>query len=380
MEQTMKNYGWATASEFLGDRIVYRNLVPLDQQLPGLSDCASGLRLPPGRIPRKHELDYARVVATLLNEARAFENPKQPIMRLVFVGDTELLDATAFANLCQVTGWPGLAFIADETDDTPAFRLSQAGKGGLYLANRWSALEAFDEYCQQTRQPVAEETAVVIDLDKTILGARRRNSKMIDWSRSRAMQLTIAGLLDENLDAQAFQGVYQVFNQAEFHSFTSDNQDYLAYVCLMSLAGVVDSTQLAQAIRQGELTRIEQFIDQMDARQEKLPASVREVHKEVFDCTQAGDPTPFKAFRRMEYEITVSVMGCLETHAPVDALLEREITLTQEVRRMALEWGRRGALIFGLSDKPDEASVPSAEMAAQGFQPLHRTPTHAVGI
>jgi hypothetical protein len=70
------------------------------------------------------------------------------------------------------------------------------------------------------------------------------------------------------LDAQAFQGVYRVFNQAEFHSFTSDNQDYLAYVCLMVLAGVVDSSRLAQAIRQGALTRFEQFIDQMDGRQD----------------------------------------------------------------------------------------------------------------
>jgi hypothetical protein len=380
MEPGMKNYGWAAASEFLGDRIVYRNLLPLDRKLPGLAECAPSLGLLAGRIPRKHELDYARVVARLLNDARALENPKQPITRLVFIGDTELLDAAAFANLCRVTGWPGLAFIGDETGDPPAFRLSHAGEGGLYLANRWSALEAFDEYCRQSRHPVAEGTAVVIDLDKTILGARRRNSKMIDWTRSRAMQLTIAGLLDEDLDAQAFQEVYRLFNQAEFHAFTSDNQDYLAYVCLMVLAGIVDSSRLAQAIRQGTLTRFEQFIEQMDRRQQALPASVSDVHKEVFDCTRAGNPTPFKAFRRMEYEITVSAMGCLETDAPVDELLEREITLTQEVRRMALEWGQRGALVFGLSDKPDEASLPSAELAARGFQPLHRARTHAVGI
>jgi hypothetical protein len=101
MEPGMKNYGWAAASEFLGDRIVYRDLVPLDQELPGLAECASSLGLPTGRIPRKHELDYARVVASLLTEARALENPKQPITRLVFVGDTELLDGTAFANLAR---------------------------------------------------------------------------------------------------------------------------------------------------------------------------------------------------------------------------------------------------------------------------------------
>ena len=94
MPPEMKNYGWAAASDFLGDRIVYRNLVPFDLELPGLGDLASSFGIPSGRIPRKHELDYARVVARLLNEARVLENPQQPITRLVFIGDTELLDGT----------------------------------------------------------------------------------------------------------------------------------------------------------------------------------------------------------------------------------------------------------------------------------------------
>ena len=32
----MKNYGLATIHQFLGDRVVYRNLAPLDDSLPGL--------------------------------------------------------------------------------------------------------------------------------------------------------------------------------------------------------------------------------------------------------------------------------------------------------------------------------------------------------
>jgi hypothetical protein len=39
----------------------------------------------------------------------------------------------------------------------------------------------------------------------------------------------------------------------------------------------------------------------------------------------------------------------------------------------------RGCLVLGLSDKPDEASLPAPALAAQGYLPLHRTPTHAVG-
>jgi hypothetical protein len=49
------------------------------------------------------------------------------------------------------------------------------------------------------------------------------------------------------------------------------------------------------------------------------------------------------------------------------------------VRALALDWAKRGALVFGLSDKPDEASIPTPELAKQGFQPIHSTPTHIVG-
>jgi hypothetical protein len=72
-------------------------------------------------------------------------------------------------------------------------------------------------------------------------------------------------------------------------------------------------------------------------------------------------------------------MGCLPDDTPLDKLLENEILVTQEVRRWVLTWAQRGALVFGLSDKPDEASLPSPELAAQGFQPIHQTLTHVVG-
>jgi hypothetical protein len=72
-------------------------------------------------------------------------------------------------------------------------------------------------------------------------------------------------------------------------------------------------------------------------------------------------------------------MGCLPDTASVEALFAEEIVITQEVREIALEWHDRGALLFGLSDKPDEASLPTPEQAAQGVLPIHRVETHAVG-
>jgi hypothetical protein len=38
-----------------------------------------------------------------------------------------------------------------------------------------------------------------------------------------------------------------------------------------------------------------------------------------------------------------------------------------------------GVLVFGLSDKPDEASIPLPEDARRGYRAIHRTPMKIVG-
>jgi hypothetical protein len=60
-------------------------------------------------------------------------------------------------------------------------------------------------------------------------------------------------------------------------------------------------------------------------------------------------------------------------------MLEEELLITQEVRAVALDWREQGALLFGLSDKPDEASLPDDALAARGYRPIHQMETHAVG-
>ena len=49
------------------------------------------------------------------------------------------------------------------------------------------------------------------------------------------------------------------------------------------------------------------------------------------------------------------------------------------MRETALWLKARGCLLLTMSDKPDEATLPTPELASQGYQPLHRTPTTAVG-
>ncbi len=383
----MKVFGKTTISEFLGDLIVYRNLMPIDPRLPGLDALRDQVGLPAGRLPRKSETDYARVIVYLLQRARMLDAPEMSIKRLIYVGDTRLNDGNAFANLCRAGGWSGLAFIGHE-DDKPARIETVAAPGvdegtdnppTLYLSNRWSALSDFDRFCAARHFPIDAATAIVVDLDKTAMGARGRNAHVIDQVRVLAVRHTVADLLGDAFDESAFRTAYTQLNQSEFHPFTTDNQDYLAYICLILGSGLYDLPAVVRDVREGRLTHFAQFIDQVDKKVDTMPPALASVHSEIHTNVRAGDPTPFKSFRLNEYRATVGHMGQLGEDASVQELLVNEIVITQEVRAQALEWRARGALLFGLSDKPDEASVPGEALAAQGYAAIHRTETHAVG-
>ena len=377
---SLRAYPKTDLGEILGDRVVYRNLRPADPRLPALPDFGEALGLPVGRIPRKSETDYARAIVYLLRQARALDAPRTALRRLIYLGDTRLNDGAAFANLCLEGDWGGAAFIGAETGAPEAFQIEANPTGEvLFLANRWTLLETFERYCVERGQPIDEETAVVVDLDKTALGARGRNAHVIDQARVQAINDVVAALLGDSFDRVAFQAAYDELNAVDYHPFTQDNQDYLAYICLIISSGLYDLPGVLAGVRQGRLNSFEGFIEQVEGRPELLQPELAELHREIYANVQRKDPTPFKAFRRKEYLATVARMGQLDDSAPVEQMLGEEIVITQEVRALALEWLARGALLFGLSDKPDEASMPDSEAAAAGLLPIHRTATHAVG-
>jgi hypothetical protein len=382
----MKVYGRTTVSEYLGDLVVYRNLTPIDPRLAGLDTIRAQVGLRSGRLPRKSEPEYARVIVHLLRQARALEAPGTPIERLIYIGDTRLNDGTAFTNLCQAGGWPGLAFIAAETDEPIRVEIVTASTATendagplLFLANRWAALPDFARFCAERGFAIDAGTAIVVDLDKTALGARGRNAHVIDRARVQAVRDTVADLLDEAFDAAAFRSAYDQLNQQEFHPFTADNQDYLAYICLVLGSGLFSLDDVTSDVESGRLRTFLQFIDQVDQRVEEMRPDLADIHANIYANVRAGDPTPFKAFRYNEYRTTIACLGQMDNHASIRELLANEIVITQEVRALALAWRKRGVLLFGLSDKPDEASIPSAALAAQGYQAIHQTETHAIG-
>jgi hypothetical protein len=378
--EAMRIYGQAALSEFLGDRVVYRNLKPADPELTGIDQLRPQIGLPARYIPRKNEVDYGRVIVDFLRQARRQDDPSGEVDRLIYVGDTRLLDTTAFSNMCLAGGWPGLAFICAENSQPLAVELESVGKDQtLYLANRWSALQDFDQFCMTQALPPVEGTAVVVDLDKTVLGARGRNDHVIDQVRLQAVEGTVEELLGEGFDLAEFQCAYYPLNQPEFHHFTADNQDYLAYICLILGSGLFTFKKLIEEIHAGRMATFRQFINSVEERKVELPGRLATIHHEIYLNFQSGDPTPFKAFRRNEYLSTIRRFGTFDQTTPIEQLLAEEILITQEVREIAQEWHRRGATLFGLSDKPDEASTPTLELARQGYQPIHRALTHSVG-
>lgn len=368
-------HGVTSLADALGDFVVYRNLTPADSRLPGVKSLWRGLGWAEYRLPRKTDLEYAQVLAAILKQARALES-RTALEHLLFVGDTKLLDGSAFNNLRQASGWTGFAFIARDEADKPE---SVTMEGDWYLANRWQGLPAFLDFAQKQGIPLDARTALVIDLDKTFIGARGRNDKLIDAARLEGVQRTISGLLGARFDQPAFDAAYAELNQPPFHPFTADNQDYLAYICLMLGAGMYKLDGLIGMIRSGAMRSFHEFIAQVNARRAEIPeAGLRQIHDDIWGCVQQGDPTPFKAFRYNEYLCTAARFGDLPGADAARALKER-IVITQEVREAALSLKAKGALLFGVSDKPDEASLPQPAQAAQGWGALHRLKTLAVG-
>jgi hypothetical protein len=368
-------------SNIWGDFIVFRNLIPADKRLPTFQDLKGILFDGEIPLPRKVEPAYGRVVAEILARARRLELPRSQLKRLIFLGDTRLLDGTAFQNLCLAGEWPGWAFIG--RDDLKASKANQVEGdeyiGQFFISNRWSGLGDFLGYLVDQGVRLDEETALVIDMDKTSVGARGRNDKPIDEARLEGVRLTVADLLGASFNESAFRDVYHTLNQPVYHPFTADNQDYLAYICLMLGTSLFTFEQVVQEVQESSLSSFFEFIQRVQERRAELGSgSLGAIHDQVWAYVQANDPTPFKAFRYNEYFCTAGRFGGAQDE-PISQLLTERIVITAEVQEFAAELRQRGALVFGLSDKPDEASFPTAEQVRQGMKPLHQLETLVVG-
>ncbi|MEZ4618169.1 MAG: hypothetical protein R2867_22010 [Caldilineaceae bacterium] len=376
----LQSFGMAKLADFFDDFVIYRNLEPLDRRIKGLKSAGYKMGLTSDRIPRKFEPDYAKAAMWFAEEAQQLRGVETPLAELIFVGDTLLNDGQAYRNLRSLSGWAGSCFIgADRMDHEPAAEISE--EDFLYNANRWSAMGEWTAWTVDQGLKLDQRTVVIVDIDKTALGAKGRNDQVIDKARIEGIFRTMDSVLGANFDQAAFERQYSELNRARYHSLTADNQDFLAYICLVLNTGIIGFEDLLTQFNNGSLHDFEQFLRWVDSRMmgggARMGEAFRQVHEAVGASLRIGDPTPFKRFRREEFQSTAARMGNLAKDASIQQILQEEITLTQEVCELSAWLQKRGCLLICLSDKPQEASCPPRPNAE--YPPLHKITTHRVG-
>jgi hypothetical protein len=362
-------------ADMMGSRVVYRNLEPVDPGIAGLQAAWQAAGLDHYYIPRKTTPEYARVIWHFMHEAQRLRGVGRPIERVLMVGDSARNDGAVAHNLapyCAARGFIGMDALARP-------RQVAIEQEIIMVANRWNALVDLMAWLEADGLACDEAMAMVIDLDKTSLGARGRNDGVIDAARVQAAERMARDTLGDALDEAAFRSLYARLNQTRYHYLTEDNQDYVAYICLMVAGQALPEQRFWAALEDGSLKDIQGFCARCEQAAADMADGLRQVHREVYDGVAAGDPTPFKAFRRLEFLETIARMDALPDEATPEAVLAREIVLTAEVSDLACKLAAQGVLVFGLSDKPDEASIPDAEAAAQGLRAIHETPMKVYG-
>ena len=392
----VENFGLSSLDELIGDLVVYRKLEPLTRQIPGLKSARHLLGLPNDVVPRKQDESYAQVAMWILEQAQ--KRRAAAVDELLFIGDTLSGDGHTFQVMRSLraagdlslddgarddgsAALPSVCFIGNEKADEPEQFIANDGTG-MFEANRWSQLVDWIRWAQQSGLRLGENTAVVLDLDKTAIGARGRNNRAIDVARLKGLYRTVGSLLGDKFNAKLFTQHYEHLNRARFHHLTGDNQDYLAYICLVLNNDGLDCADLLQRVEGGAVQTFEQFVRYAEvciAGGGRVSEAMRQAHEAVNTAVSQGDPTPFKQFRRAEFVATLEHMNNLADDVPAQERFHQEICITQEVRETVLWLKERGCLIISFSDKPDESSIPH-RTRHRGKPPIHKAKTHAIGV
>ncbi|WP_129629741.1 hypothetical protein [Candidatus Oscillochloris fontis] len=347
-----------TIADLTSDRVYYRDLEPCDPELPGLKSLRHQLGIREGKLPRKREADYARVALALAQAAQA-KRGGDPLTALVVIGDTEN-DRLLAEFLSQLPGAPTTyGFIGMDRPVAPEIL---EWHGSIASATRWSLLHPWAEDLEQ--QGINwSQTALLIDIDKTLLGPRGRGDGAIDDARAEGALVVAEQFLGADMNIPLFRRAYADLCHQEWHHFTLDNQDYVTSTALLIASGVLEYDQLDADVA---AEKIMSFAHLLDIVTPHVPASLATLYTELRTRVAAGDPTPFKQFRRAEFVSTISRMA------------DGRLCLCKDLFNLCERLRLAGALCLATSDKPAESALPTPEQAAAGILPLHRTPARMI--
>jgi hypothetical protein len=343
-----------TIADLTDEYVVYRDLEPCDSRLPGLTVLREKLGLAPGVLPRKREQAYAQVIAAIAAAAQQ-QRGGATLDRFLVIGDTE--NDRLLAHFLGTRGpQAAYGFIALE-------QLADAAQlcveGNITTANRWALIDDWIAELDQ-QLPDWSRTAVLIDIDKTLLGPRGRNDAPIDEARAEGALHVARDMLADALDADAFCRSYAALCQKRYHGFTLDNQDYVTYTALLFSSAVYNQAAFDEGLAAGSIADFAALLDQTRAR---VPLALRSLHDEIAERVAQKNPTPFTAFRRAEFVATAA------------RLSDGRLTMCNEVFSACMRLREAGALCLAASDKPAESALPTEVQRGQGLQALHHTPT-----
>lgn len=353
-----ENDEWTTIADLTADRVLYRDLNPCDPVLPRLHELQQAAGLLPGELPRKRDADYAKVVWALLHHIRTAD--RAPPLRLVLLVGDSTNDRVFADHLRAVADCRVLACIgAEQSAASPALTWD----GDTATINRWALLR---DWWQQASVLVGADasgallahTALILDIDKTLLGARGQRDAVIDRVRTTAA-LEVAHVWLPPAQRDRFGEWYTLANQSRYHSLTRDNQDYVVYLALLLASDTLSTDTLEHALNAPSPV----FGALLQHVAPRVPPALRDLHHAFTTAYHAGDPTPFKVFRHAEYRHTVEQMRA--GGLPLNAVLVR----------LAHALVAGGAQCIAASDKPAESALPTAEQQRQGMVPLHHVVT-----
>ncbi len=374
----MKAWPQSSLSSLFDDWIVYRSLTPLDKRVPGLQETWRELGLRSNRTPRKaKDPEYVRVILQFLERIQAARG-HPPLQRLIYLGNRQSRDQATLAHLEQHCRWSLATWLCEEDADIP--NRSNA-RGPHMLSNRWEGILDFAAFLAGQGFSLNAQTAIVVDMDKTIIAARGRNSDALNHARVEGVKQMVKATLGDSFEEPRFQAVYYELNQPKYHFFTEDNQDYVTYIALMASALVYPIEDLLEDVAYGQVNSFGGILEIVERRLAKMPQpGLQALHEEVWTHFLLGDPTVFKSFRGKQYEsILAHINPACQTALDEETLLKTEIVITREVFDFLQLARERGTLLFLISDRPDETLIPDAALAQQGYQPIHRLPIKIVG-
>jgi hypothetical protein len=340
--------GEKSVTDLFGDLIALRDLQPRTHQVRALDQLRVPLDLAAPFVPRKSELDYARVVRSFVDDLVG------QTARIIYVGDTIFNDGSVICNLESNKPDSVFGFLCNEkgfatVDD---FIL-----GPIYFAKRWRSLVPFARECQKRGIPIDANTVGLFDLDQTVYAAKGRDDGPLHQARWDAIQAFLKNTIPAyKFEPEAAERIYRQFDRDEYHRITRDNMDYVVLLVLAVAAGLCDAREIDSFAASSE-NSISSLTELLHAR-----ALARRGHEQIDDVleviravhynTLAGDQTPCKDFRQYECHFTA-----LRMRSQQDGDGAGRIVLNREVVDFVHFLKEKGARVFAVSDRPVEAAV-----------------------